>query len=268
MSLEECVKELERFGPDYAAIRRHWVIHSSAKAFASVWLLRILLNYGITIDGKTEEIKAVLKSGNYALAVKHRHWFDAIVGYYAIDADVKEPPWPFAKKESFEKKGLKSVVTSLWYRNVGTIPIDRPDKDGSKAVDREFNAVSMLYMMEILRDGEAVIFFPEAHRWPNEMGRCYPLIPGALIELCRNGKEIPVITMGNEYRHPAHPIERNGWAAIRFGPVLRASDYINGNSIRSAVLFASEIGNAIADASNLPRRNSRGQSHSTSLLTS
>ncbi len=233
------------------------MIKLSSKTFASVGLLETFLNYRITVEGKTPDIERILKEGNYALAAKHRHWFDPIIMYSAIHKYVEEPPWPFAKKELFEKKRLGRIV-SWWYRNVGTIPIDRTAKDGSARADEKFNAAAIIYATEILRSGKAVVFFPEAHRYPTEMGRCYPFIPGALLELRRTaGIDVPVLTVGSEYSRPEQPIERNGWAVIRFGPVLKPSDYEGKNARRSSVLFANGMEKAIAEASNLPTRNNR-----------
>ena len=246
MGLEETVTEaFTGLQPEYAVRRRKWVVFLSSRIAA--WHT-LFFNRKLSIEGKTEEVRQVLRAGNYAIAAKHRHNFDPINVYRAIHYDTPEPPWPFAKKEFYELRGLLRIQ-SWWYRNIGTIPIDRPEKDGTNKTDIALNTAAIQRAQQLLLDGKSVAFFPEGHRYPVEMGRCYPFIPGALQQLyVEHRLDIPVLTVGSIYENPDKPFK--GVSVIRFGPVLRPSQFVEGKSpARDAVRFTYKIRESLAEAS-------------------
>jgi len=117
----------------------------------------------------------------------------------------------------FARKTLwKGGVISWWLDTVGTIPVDRDSGSDVSAIKR---------VLQALKDGRAIIVFPEGTRTPT--GALQPAKPGVGLLACRTG--VPVVPARIFGTFAAFgrdgPLRLGVPISIIFGPPLQPADY-------------------------------------------
>jgi 1-acyl-sn-glycerol-3-phosphate acyltransferase len=113
------------------------------------------------------------------------------------------------------RQGLFFWPFSWWIRWLGAVPIDR--EKGSIAGIRT--------TLQLLKNGEAVVVFPEGSRTPD--GKMHPLLPGFCLLARRSGATIvPVAIDGAFHAMPrGSAFARPARISLAFGPSITGAQY-------------------------------------------
>ena len=169
-------------------VRRDWAV----KITMSV--SRVLLAPSFSLE--TEGIENLPRRQAFILLPKHQRWEDIPL----ISIAASRPLYYVAKQELF-----RNPISHSFLKSVGGLPLDRK----SPMKSRE----SLYAMIELLKNGEGVVIFPEGTYYRDKMG------PGQLgmIRMVLSRLDIPFIPAGIRYTS-------SRWRTnviIRFGSALR-----------------------------------------------
>ncbi len=163
------------------------------------------------------------KAGSFILACNHVSFFDPP----AIGRHVPREIAYFARKSLF-KPGLIGRILNT----VNAIPVERDGAPDVQAVKR---------VLQALREGRGVLFFPEGTRSPD--GTLQPALPGLAMIACKSA--VPVVparifgsfeSYGRQHRFP----EPHGRISVGFGPPMPPKAFDPGATSRARYEGASK----------------------------
>jgi len=183
--------------------RKNWVVWITRTAS------RILLFPFFCL--KTEGTENIPRKGAFVLLPKHQCWEDIPL----VSLASSRPLYYVAKFELF-----RNPITSCFLKSVGGIPLNRQRPVESRD--------SLNFVIDLLRNGEAVVIFPEGTYYKNSMG------PGhsGMVRLILSRLSPPIIPVGINY-------SRRGWRTvvrIKFGKASYADSDMSPNAVLDLML--------------------------------
>jgi len=180
------------------------------------WVLKVTLGpiLHLVFRPWAEGVENVPKEGPVILAGNHLSFSDHFFGPLHLSRKVIS----LGKAEYFTGTGLKGLISRLFFRGVGTVPLDRSGGKASEAALRTG--------LRILREGHILGIYPEGTRSPD--GRLYKGKTGvARLALESRAPVIPWAVINTfEIMPPGRLIPKLGIRpGVRFGKPLDFSRY-------------------------------------------
>jgi 1-acyl-sn-glycerol-3-phosphate acyltransferase len=205
------------------------------------WMVKAILGPIIYVvwRPRTSGMENVPKDGAVILASNHLSFADHFVGPLPLRRRIVF----LGKRDYFEGKGLKGLVSKIFFTGVGVIPLDRT---GGRASEE-----ALATGLRVLREGRILGIYPEGTRAPDN--RLYRGKTG-VARLALQSR-VPVIPMGMintfELMPPGQIWPRLGVRpGVRFGRPLDFSQYYGQEEDREVLrLVTDEIMNAIRELS-------------------
>jgi len=205
------------------------------------WMVKAILGPIIYIVWRPRNsgMRNVPKEGPVILASNHLSFADHFVGPLPLRRRIVF----LGKRDYFEGKGLRGLVSKIFFTGVGVIPLDRT---GGKASEE-----AIATGLRVLREGKILGIYPEGTRAPDN--RLYRGKTG-VARLALQSR-VPVIPMGMintfELMPPGQIWPRLGVRpGVRFGTPLDFSQYFGQEEDREVLrLITDEIMNAIRELS-------------------
>jgi len=203
------------------------------------WMVKAILGPIILVVWRPRNsgMKNVPKEGPVILASNHLSFADHFVGPLPLTRRIVF----LGKRDYFEGKGLKGLISKIFFTGVGVIPIDRT---GGKASEE-----ALATGLRVLREGRILGIYPEGTRAPDN--RLYRGKTG-VARLALQSR-VPVIPMGMintfELMPPGQIWPRLGVRpGVRFGQPMDFSQYYGQEEDREVLrLVTDEIMNAIRE---------------------
>ena len=175
------------------------------------WVLKVFLGPLLHLIFRpwAEGVENVPREGPVILAGNHLSFADHFFGPLFLPRKVIS----LGKSEYFTGRGLKGLISRLFFSSVGTVPIDRSGGKASEAALRTG--------LRILREGKVLGIYPEGTRSPD--GRLYKGKTG-------------VARLALESRAPVVP-----WAMINTFEMMPAGRLIPKFGIRPGVKFGKPL---------------------------
>ncbi len=163
--------------------------------------------HNIAFPGEVYGVGNIPCAGGLILAANHASYFDPPL----VGSRVPRQLTFFARKTLW-----KGGLASWWLDAVGTIPVDRDSGQDVSAIRR---------VLQVLKDGNAIIVFPEGTR--SRTGALQPAKPGVGLLACRTGVPVvPVRIFGTfEAFGRGGPLRLGTPVSIVFGRPLAQADY-------------------------------------------
>jgi len=127
--------------------------------------------HDILFRGEVSGVENIPRQGGFIVAANHASVLDPPL----IGSRVPRQMTFFARKTLW-----KGGIISWWLNTVGTVPVDRESGSDVSAIKR---------VLQVLKEGNALIVFPEGTRSPN--GALQTARPGVGLLACRTG--VPVV---------------------------------------------------------------------------
>ncbi|MEW6664226.1 MAG: lysophospholipid acyltransferase family protein [Thermodesulfobacteriota bacterium] len=160
---------------------------------------------------RVEGLSHLPAKGGFVLLPKHQRWEDVpLLGLAA-----QKPLHYVAKQELFLNPLSRSFMTSL-----GGIPLNRKRPLQSRPF--------LKLVLELLREGEGIVVFPEGTYYPEVMG---PLRKG-LIRMIRNRVPVPFVPVGIRYERKGRP----RLVRIAFGRPITGDPEVDEEAFFAAVM--------------------------------
>jgi len=180
------------------------------------WVLKVTLGplLHLVFRPWAEGVENVPREGPAILAGNHLSFSDHFFGPLHLPRKVIS----LGKAEYFTGRGLKGLISRMFFRGVGTVPLDRSGGKASEAALRTG--------LRILREGHLLGIYPEGTRSPD--GRLYKGKTGvARLALMSRAPVIPwAVINTREIMPPGKIFPRFGIRpGIRFGKPLDFSRY-------------------------------------------
>jgi 1-acyl-sn-glycerol-3-phosphate acyltransferase len=177
-------------------------------------LLRLL--FGPDMEGAEH----VPEEGAAIIASNHLSFAD----HFLMPVKLPRIVYSLAKLEYFTGKGLRGRLTAAFFRNVGSVPVDRA---GGRAADPALQTA-----LRILGEGKLFCLYPEGTRSPD--GRLYKGRTGvARLALASGVPVIPCAMIGtDEVMPPGQVVPKVHKVVVRFGKPLDFSRYAGMESDR------------------------------------
>lgn len=157
-------------------------------------LMRLL--WRVRVDG----LENVPRSGGFVIASNHLSFIDSVVIPVVLPRRVAF----LAKAEYFEGRGLRGLLSRLWFRGLGAVPVRRGTHGEAMA--------SLRAALHVIRDGDGFGIYPEGTR--SRDGRLYRGRTGVAWLALASGA--PVVPMGLVGTDRVQPV---GARFPRFAPV-------------------------------------------------
>jgi 1-acyl-sn-glycerol-3-phosphate acyltransferase len=160
-----------------------------------------------------EGAENVPTQGPAIIASNHLSFSDSLLMPLRLPRTV----YSLAKSEYFTGRGIKGRLTAAFFRNVGSIPVDRT---GGRAADPALQTG-----LRVLGEGKLLCIYPEGTRSPD--GKLYKGRTGiARMALASGAPVIPCAMIGTDrIQPPGKVVPRPGKVGVRFGPPLDFSRY-------------------------------------------
>ncbi|HEU5127340.1 MAG TPA: lysophospholipid acyltransferase family protein [Glycomyces sp.] len=175
---------------------------------------------------QVEGLHYVPESGPAILASNHLAVFDSVF----LPLVVKRHITFIAKSDYFTGGGFKGLLTRVFMRAVGAIPVDRAGGDAAHA--------SLGTGKRVLSEGQLFGIYPEGTRSPD--GRLYRGKTGVARLALETGSQVVPVAMMNtgELQPIGKRLPRRGRVRIRIGPPLdfnRYSGLVGDRTVERAV---------------------------------
>jgi 1-acyl-sn-glycerol-3-phosphate acyltransferase len=191
--------------------------------------------HDILFHGDVSGVQHIPREGGIIIAANHASLLDPPL----IGSHVPRQLVFFARKTLWN-----SGIVSWWLNIVGTIPVDRDSGADVAAIKR---------VLKVLRDGKALIVFPEGTR--TRTGALQRPKPGVGLLACRSGVPVvPARIFGSfEALGRKGPLRIGTPVSMIFGPSLRSADYDDHAEGKERYQHASERIMAAIAALKLPQ---------------
>lgn len=191
--------------------------------------------HDILFHGDVSGVQHIPREGGIIIAANHASLLDPPL----IGCHVPRQMAFFARKTLW-----KGGIISWWLDAVGTIPVDRDSGADVTAIKR---------VLKVLKDGKALIVFPEGTR--TRTGALQRPKAGVGLLACRSGVPVvPVRIFGSfEAFGRKGPLRLGTPVSVIFGPPLRPADYDDHADGKERFQHASERIMAAIAALDLPR---------------
>ncbi|HUL54932.1 MAG TPA: lysophospholipid acyltransferase family protein [Opitutaceae bacterium] len=212
--------------------------HSALAEMSSVYAVchfTVETLHAILFPGEVSGVESIPRTGGLIVAANHASVLDPPL----IGCHVPRQLAFFARKTLW-----KGGLVSWWLDIVGTIPVDRDSGADASAIRR---------VLKVLRDGRAIIVFPEGTR--TRTGALQRPKPGVGLLACRAGVPVvPARIFGTfEALGRTGPLRVGTPISIAFGPPLVPAVFDNHAEGKDRYQHASERIMAAIAALELPR---------------
>lgn len=162
---------------------------------------------------KVEGRRNVPRTGPAIIASNHLAFLDPVFMPLVVRRHVTF----IAKSEYFTGKGVKGLLSRLFFRSIGVVPVDRSGGRSARA--------SLDTLKSVLDEGRIVGYYPEGTRSPD--GRLYRGKTGVGRLALETGVPVIPVAMINmhELQPPGRKVPRFKRVRIRFGKPLEFTRY-------------------------------------------
>ena len=177
--------------------------------------LRIVLRVLVRVlwRVRVEGLENVPRSGGFVIASNHRSFIDSVVIPVVLPRRVAF----LAKAEYFEGRGVRGVLSRLWFRGLGAVPVRRGSHGEAMA--------SLQVALQVIRDGDGFGIYPEGTR--SRDGRLYRGRTGvAWLALASGAPVVPVGLVGTDRVQPVGArLPRIAPVHVRIGQAITPDAY-------------------------------------------
>jgi 1-acyl-sn-glycerol-3-phosphate acyltransferase len=188
-------------------MRDHGQVPYAALRIVLTVLMRLL--WRVRVDG----LENVPRDGGFVIASNHLSFIDSVVIPVVLPRRVAF----LAKAEYFEGRGLRGLLSRLWFRGLGAVPVRRGSHGEAMA--------SLQVALHVIRDGDGFGIYPEGTR--SRDGRLYRGRTGvSWLALASGAPVVPVGLVGTDRVQPVGArLPRIAPVQVRIGQPIRPDRY-------------------------------------------